>query len=188
MKRQFVFFAMKMSLVFLYLNPLHANPQALQQESPTVSAQKWAATGLGFSNQGLATGLNFSIQKQQHLFMLRAIHNLEFEILGSDPAETVWDIGILYGRRLQSQYGYIVFAGGVSLVGGINRGSFIENKGWFSQRHNEIPFTSVGLPVACQFVLTPFRYIGLGLHIFGNLNFEKSFAGFLITLELGQLK
>lgn len=185
MNRTINIFVLIMIFIMLLLNTVQADPELNTNiQSPTL---KWAATGIGGSNQGVSLGFSLSAQTGKHLYIFRGIHNSEAEIFGLTPNETVWDLGMLYGRRFQSQYGIVTLAGGISAVGGVNRGKFIENN-WFTQRYELTTFMTLGIPVELQLVWTPWRHAGLGINVFANANPEKSFSGFMFTLEFGQLR
>ncbi len=115
----------------------------------------------------------------------------EFALLSSmDPLESVGDLGVLYGKRLSEPgLGFMSVSGGVALVYGKRRGEFVRSSGsWFgTSYYEEVPFTTVGLPVDMQFCLAPFNGIGLALDLFGNLNSERSYGAATISLIIGKL-
>jgi len=121
----------------------------------------------------------------------RYLRNEEFQILGPDsPLETVWDVGVLYGRIAKASYGFASVSAGISLVGGVRRGRYLSSSGgWFGTRYfEEKNFITVGIPVEAQLFWTPLAFFGIGLYGFANLNIEKSFVGALLCIQFGKLR
>ena len=50
------------------------------------------------------------------------------------------------------------------------------------------PFTSVGISLDAEFMFRPADEIGMGVALFGNGNFEKSFMGYNIRISFGNGK
>jgi hypothetical protein len=46
---------------------------------------------------------------------------------------------------------------------------------------------TIGIPIEVQLFLTA-KVIGIGVYGFANVNFESSFMGFLICLQIGKLR
>lgn len=47
---------------------------------------------------------------------------------------------------------------------------------------------AIGIPAEAELVFVPMRYIGLGIHVTGNLNRVNSFAGIFFTFRLGHFQ
>ena len=148
----------------------------------------WFDLGIGGSNRGVTSQVSFSVQKGIHLITIRHIYNTEFNIFGPSPSETVWDISMLYGRSWKSKSAMVSISGGLGLVGGVRRGDYICSDGWFSSKYQKCPFSTIGLPLDVQLIWMPFRFLGLGIQGFANLNSEKSFHGLVANLQIGRLR
>ncbi|MGB9591901.1 MAG: hypothetical protein ACPL1K_05230 [Candidatus Kryptoniota bacterium] len=160
-----------------------------QEISRDSSAQFfWANAGVGGSSFGISPGISLSYQSGKSLVSFRYVYNKELNILGPWPSETVWDIGLLYGRSAKASYGLASVSGGVSFVGGVRRGKYLSSSGWFSSRYEELPFFTVGIPVEGQLFWTPLPFLGIGFYGFANLNAEKSFIGALLCIQIGKLR
>lgn len=87
-------------------------------------------------------------------------------------------VNISIGDRLEDRYYQIAAFIGPSYVFGENR-----------KYHNEIVnFSTVGLQFDTEFVFKPVSEIGLGLGVYGNLNFKQPFYGMNVLLNIGNGK
>ena len=132
-------------------------------------------------------GMSFSTQKKRGLVSIRFIYNKELIFLKIKPLETAWDLGVLYGKIARKSFGFVSISGGVSCVGGVRRGSFI-NLGEYTFHYEKQPFITLGIPLESQLFWTPSPYIGFGIYGFANFNPEKSFFGGLFCIQLGKQK
>jgi len=130
----------------------------------------------------------------------------EFNLFGPVPAESVWDLGVLYGRQTRGKWGYVSAAAGVALVGGIRRGDRISAPqtcdgydmlgalgcafaAMFTPvRYEEKPFHTVGVPLELEAGFTFTRVLGLNASVWANLNGERTVTGLSIGLVLGRLR
>jgi len=147
--------------------------------------------GLGSDPGAPSFGGSLYYQSGINLLSFRYLRNEEFQILGPDsPLETVWDVGVLYGRIAKASYGFASVSAGISLVGGVRRGRYLSSSGgWFGTRYfEEKNFITVGIPVEAQLFWTPLAFFGIGLYGFANLNIEKSFVGALLCIQFGKLR
>jgi hypothetical protein len=138
-------------------------------------------------NTGPSFGISFTAQKGKELVSIRYVFNEEIVFLKIKPLETVWDFGALYGRIARTSFGFASIAGGLSCIGGVRRGSFI-NLGDYSFNYEKQSFISFGIPLESQLFLTPSPFISFGIYGFANLNPEKSFFGALFCIQLGRFK
>lgn len=161
---------------------------AQQDSSIKDSSLYWINLGFGGSSFEFATGFSFSHQTQREhgLLSIRFIHNEKLSLFSS-PAETLWDFGILYGIMNKGTYGMVSISGGGSIVGGVRKGELLEGE-WFSSKYTRKNFTSVGIPLESQLMLTPSPFFGIGLYGFANLNPEQSYFGILLNLQIGKLR
>jgi hypothetical protein len=147
--------------------------------------------GLGSHPGAPSFGGSLCYQSGKNLLSFRYLRNEEFQILGADsPSETVWDVGVLYGRIAKASYGFASISAGISLVGGVRRGRYLSSSGgWFgTSYYEENDFITVGIPVEAQLFWTPLPFFGIGFYGFANLNTEKSFVGALLCIQFGILR
>jgi hypothetical protein len=155
----------------------------------------WINAGLGYgiwesSTDGISLGAGFSMSKESHLFSIRYVFIEELNLFGPLPAETIWDIGLLYGKFKQSSLGIASISGGLGLLGGVKRGKYLRGSNWlFGPAHYEsLKFTTIGFPLEGQIFWTPFDHFGIGINGFCNLNAKNSFAGGLFCIRFGTFK
>lgn len=148
----------------------------------------WINGGVGASSFGVAGGISIALQNENTLFSVRTIFNGEVNILGPSPAESVWDVGLLYGICTREPYEFVSAAGGISFVSGIRRGKYLGSSGWFSAHYESLPFFTVGIPIEGQLFWTPFSFFGCGIYAFANVNPEKGFWGAMLALRFGKLR
>lgn len=148
----------------------------------------WLNVGIGASSAGISGSASFSYNYGSGLISIRHVANSEFNILWPSPTETVWDLGVIYGRSAKASYGVASISGGIAIVGGVRRGRYLGSTGWFSSQYETLKFSTIGIPIEGQLFWTPFSFLGIGMYGFGNLNREQSFAGALLCLQLGALK
>ncbi len=168
------------SLVILILSIGNSTIYAQSVSDNTKADLYWVNAGIGFSSfssPGISSVTSFSYQTGKHLISTRFISNIEPCFGGTCPDETVWDIGILYGRSSKTSYGLASLSGGISIVGGA-----------VYQRDEEVTFLTIGIPIEVQLFWTPASFLGIGIYGFANLNPKESFAGALLCIQLGKLR
>lgn len=153
--------------------------------STTLSAQQdrkvpeptlaWVTVGLGGSTEGFAGlgGLDLLVRPHLLSFRLAAVS----ELFGDE----FWDLAILYGRGRHWSRGAATASIGLGLMDGERcRGILGGTCTPLSSR--------ISLPVAARVSWRALPFGGLGLYGFANLNSEQSFAGAVLTIELGRLR
>lgn len=160
--------------------------------------------GLGVGTVGSAQGgaaLRGGVSlspRPDRSFSVRASWVEELALFTS-PAESAWDVGILYGAQKRSRRGYLSASAGLALVGGMRRGALIPpaEECWdlwcalgqaFDQRYEEEPFRTVGIPFDVEAGWTFSDSFGLALTGFGNLNSTRSFVGYSLTFLVGRVR
>jgi hypothetical protein len=172
------------------------NTKPVSQNKISNSAHNWINGGIGVCSFGLSSGANFSHQSGKKLISVRATYNEELNIFGPSPSEQAWDVGVMYGRIAKSKYGFASISAGLGLVNGVKRGRYIDDDfqgryGWFAiviDRYEKIDFLTLGIPAEIQAFWTPFSKLGIGITLYGNFNPEKSFAGLLVSIQIGDLR
>lgn len=129
----------------------------------------------------------------------------EFNLWGPTPAESVWDLGVLYGPQTRGKRGYAAAAVGLALVGGTRRGDRlsppVQCSGYGLEalgcalaaaftpvEYEDLRFHTVGIPVELEAGVAFFRGFGLGVSAFANVNPERSVTGFTVSVLLGRLR
>ena len=167
------------------------------EASPANGSQiDWLNAGVGMSTFGTSRGVSFSYPEGKSLISIRYVYNSsEFApysglLQRHGLNETVWDAGVLYGRRAKASYGLASVSGGIGMVGGVRGQKFLRRNysGSIPVEYPERRFITVGIPVAGQLFWTPLSNLGIGIYGFANLNPEESFAGALLGVQLGNLK
>jgi len=87
-------------------------------------------------------------------------------------------INISIGKRLQTEWFQLAFFAGPSYVFGKKQISV----------NNTAKFNTIGLETDLQLLFRPANEIGIGIGLYGNINFEKSFVGININITLGNGK
>ena len=139
----------------------------------------------------LSLGGNLAYQNKNNLFSIRAIRSSEVSIAiglpgGTTPKESVWDIGLLYGRSVNTSRISASISAGISLVGGVRRGELLQSSGFIfvTRQYEKRTFLAVGFPIDGRLFWTPSPYIGIGICGFADWNRKRSFIGGLLCIRL----
>ena len=121
------------------------------------------------------------------MFTLRSTLNAEVT-LDEEPAKSVFDVGLMYGRVYRRKYWLIAFSGGVAFVQREERGAFLGSDCdvcLFSTRYYESVITrTAGIPVEVQFNIIPASLpFSAGVHAYANFNDARSFVGATVQLQ-----
>ncbi len=157
----------------------------------------WLTIGAGKSpkmykaNAGLAVGIIPTVQFRKNVISLRALGSyenplpLDSKYYGYD--EWINDVSVLYGRCYKSTRFFASASAGLGRVRGMRRGDLLGCSGMENCHYERLDFSTVGLALDSQlFMQAPF--IGFGIYLFGNINAEESFAGFLVSFQFGYTK
>ncbi len=188
---------MKNSILILLLG---YSLSGFSQTSADSSKVFWGTFGFAGYHSGSSEGFGFNIStdylKNKNYWKLRFINVYEFDIeifSQTIPDEKFYDIGLLYGRIKKTKFIRLSIAGGLGLFGGVKRGPFeystsstwgLGSKYYYREDH----ILSPAIPLEVDLNLIPFKYVGIGISGFANLNIENSMVGFTIKLELGRLR
>jgi hypothetical protein len=150
----------------------------------------WFDGSLGGDNLGINGGVSINYMHKSTVFRLRYLGSEEFQIFGPSPSETVNDVGILFGKTYTKKYIQLVASGGMGFITGIKRGNYLYSEGGlfgtgYYQRERVY---GMGIPVELEFQVRPFRYAGLGMGVFGDLNTYRSLYGVQFKLLFGKLR
>jgi len=161
----------------------------IQAQRPAPIYKNWVTFGMGRATWGGLTELGgqftFSHQAGRVVMTGRAL--IGFDLLGgvlaSDGAVIdVQDFGLMLGVGNRPGLFRYSIGTGVALA-------VITHQGPMTVDHADDPQTSaVGLPLEAQFFVQPLRFLGVGVYGHGDLNKERSFWGWSISVALGRLR
>ncbi len=109
------------------------------------------------------------------------------------PSESVYDLGLLVGYRLNLDRIAISFSGGVSKVSGVVRGAWVstdKNGGllFADSYYQALNFNSFGFPIQAELFLGARRGFNISLIWFHNFNSDYPYSGFLVCMRFGEIK
>jgi hypothetical protein len=147
------------------------------------------------TNSALGIELGFVYKKQ--IFSIRGIHLKEAlskaNTIGS--IEKIIDVGFLYGRQLD--FGGILLisaSAGIAYTGGVVRGDVIYRTynpisifTFYTDHYEEKTFQTIGLPLQIEIIPGARYKLGFSFILFGNINQNYSYGGFLVCLRLGKV-
>jgi len=150
----------------------------------------WLNIGSGLtlsdsSTLGFGSVLSLSHEHERRLYSLRFLGSNELNLF-EKPSLYLLDLGLLYGYMYRLGNNAFSISSGVSLIGGNKKGKLINSED-FTDEYEEINYVTIGLPLELQALYIPFKYFGLGITFFGNLNNEKSYYGSMLTFQFGKL-
>jgi hypothetical protein len=149
----------------------------------------WLYAGLGsnsISRDLSLASFGVTYRNMKSIFSIRCTGNLgtgEFTF----PQESFFDLGALYGRIKKGYWGNVSFSTGVSYLKGVYRGEYLGGNG-HNQSYKGVPYSTVGIPFEGHLLFTPFFFLGIGANVIANLNPGKSYAGFLISVQIGKVR
>jgi hypothetical protein len=160
------------------------------QDSLLSSSNTWGwlavtfgpATGKDFS--GLAAGITLNYVNHSQIYSVRLLYAEKAataEPLSqfsptSKNLHSVSDAGALYGFAMKDRFFLLSVSGGIGYVWGRN-----------VERNTFVYFRSVALPVELQLGFSPVKAIGMCLYVFANFNFNSSFYGTMLCIQLGKV-
>jgi len=153
--------------------------------APHAAAQtSYLSFGAGAGGEGVAYGVNWTVQTNSLSFSARFIRTEEFQLLGSPhPLLSVGDIALMAGVRTPSGSHWSTTCEiGPGYVMQVDRGEYLRSDpGWFSDSYyGEIDRHAVGLALQSQIY-----YRSVGLILFGNVNKAESFGGIALSFRIG---
>jgi len=152
----------------------------------------WFSTGFGVGDNGLeywqpypSYPISFNYASGNKLFRFRHYYNTLTRPF-SEFTRSARDLGLLYGYRKEFNKGSVSACGGIGLVTGHYYEYLFEDYvGYYYDRKT---FNAAGFPFEAQIEWNTFKYFGIGLSIYGDLNTEMSFYGVMLNFNIGVLK
>ncbi len=159
-------------LIFFLANSLYA-----QKEDSTY--KYWVTVG-GLINKNVSLNFNYIFSSHNNFYKVGY-----FIRGGFSQNPSIGDDGYLYnsfdisiGKRLQTEWFQVAFFAGPSYVFGKKQIS----------EDNDEKFNTIGLETDVQLLFRLANEVGIGIGLYGNLNFEKSFVGININITIGNGK
>jgi len=154
-------------VIVFQLAAMEAVAQNDQRSDPGYA---WVTAGLGLGTEGFAGVLGFDILNRQHLVSFRGLGLSE--VFG----DNFWDLGVLFGRARRSSRSLLAASAGLAIMGGETciSGCAVLHK-------------RVSFPLGVRAAWHPASFLGLGIYGFANFNSVQSFAGGVVTIEIGHL-
>jgi hypothetical protein len=146
---------------------------AQQEAQAPHPVRLWGTGGVGVSTEGFATLIGFDLAIRQHHISVRAA------AVESIFHDRFWDVALLYGRAGRWSRGAAGGSVGVALMDGERCGVLAACAPVASR---------ISLPVAARAALHLLPALGVGIYGFLNINSEQSFAGAVLTIELGRIR
>jgi len=170
-----------LAITLLCLDACPASGQELQYNPRHRGS--WFSAGLGGGNFAYAAGATLSARRDGKLVTLRCMWNSQTRFFDF-PEETVWDVGLLAGLIRPGSRITISLSAGIAVVGGSRLGRQLP--GYLFPKYEEDEFTTVGMPLEIQVTSLPESRLSGSLHLFANLNPERSFLGALVCVRFGK--
>jgi len=164
----------------------------------TGSSSYWFTLGYGGNNIGPSDVLSYSQDSNNKLYSVRWSTSIESYkktntiVIGEWSANQdidTWEFGLLYGVCSKTKRSLISISAGLALVEIKKTKS--KTKNWILWKsentvENIYKRMTLGIPLEAQLNFIPFKDIfGIGLFLFGNFNSEKSYYGFLFSIQFG---
>ena len=169
-------------VVSLLAAPL-GRTQAQRQASPRTTAT-WFTIGVGQVNWGFRTdvGAQITAAHQTHHRVLSARFVGGGDILGGLFASqgeivAVQDAGVLLGYGNAPGFVRYSVGAGLGVATLTRRGSPDDTKS-----------SKLGVPLEAQLFIQPLRFLGVGLYTYGDVNKDKSFWGWSVSVAVGRLR
>ena len=144
----------------------------------------YASFGFGGNYFGVTFGTELCYAQNNNIFSIRYLSANEFRFnvdgVYDQPALSMKEIGLLYGRYMFKASGQLSIAAGLGLLNGLDRGNQID-----FHEYKKLEIHTLGLSFEGRFFLIFSKYSGIGIVLFGNLNPKKSFVGVMIEIHLG---
>jgi hypothetical protein len=162
---------------------LLAGPLGQLQAQRQAASKNWITLGMGQATWGGLTelGAQLSASHQAGRLVVSGRALTGFDLLGSvlqipGMIVDVEDYGLMAG--VGNRPGLVRY----SLGAGLGAATITRKTGSGDDSRSK----TVGVPLEGQLFLQPLRFLGVGLYGYGDLNKEKSFWGWSISVALGR--
>ena len=159
----------------------------------------WIDVGLGryYSNsdfEGFTSNISINLMKENLLYKIRNLNYTEFNVFWPTPDEKFNEVGLMIGKGFSGKFTHVLLSGGLGITEGTKRRKYLytEPNGDFNihdSRHYESDhFITPSLPIEIEVMFKPVSFIGAGVSLFGNLNFETPVYGFMCKFSIGKMR
>lgn len=176
-------------------------PLGLIAQIPDKSNKRyWIDLGVGGyvsneSTEGFSLNMGCSFYHDSSLYKIRVLLSEEFKLFGPHPNESSYELGLMKSITFGNKYLQVVFSGGLGLFGGVKRGDLLytePSQGWFTigdRRHFEADnFIVPSIPIEADFTLKASNNIGVGLTLFGDINYKRPQIGGSVKFSFGRFR
>ena len=147
----------------------------LHAQADDSSYKYWMTFGFMFMNENISGNLGYSFSIGENFYKVGVLaKNEDF----FSPKYKFRSIDISFGKRFISEWWQTSFFAGPSYVFGDNSTS----------NGNKEIYESIGLQTDIQLLFRLADEIGIGVGLWGNVNFEKSLVGINVNITLGNGK
>ncbi len=146
----------------------------------------WINVGGGISSFSASYFAGVSVEHDGSLFTLRSAVCPEFTLFVS-PAESIWDVGLLYGTCRKFRSGSASVSIGLGYVGNVRRGRLI-SQSFLNSTYESTTWYSIGFPFEAQLFWVPTGFFGIGASCYGDISTSRSFIALAIALRWGRLE
>ncbi len=132
------------------------------------------------------------------LYKISFLHSEEFNLFGPSPNEKYYTLSPMLGIGFSGRFLQLHISSGLGISWGVIRGNLLftdpPSTGWFSfnlsdpRHYKKEHFISPSIPLELDFLIKPIKYAGLGLSVFGDLNFKRPMFGLVIKMAVGKLR
>jgi hypothetical protein len=137
--------------------------------------------------------LNFSFPIKNKLFMsIRYSTIAEFQMFNAvSPNENRSELAPMVGYFYQTKMFFASATAGISIAYGTKRLNLISHSygGWLfggTDYYTADDYVTVGIPIEAQVKFLPFKWFGLGIGGFSDINFKRADYGFFFGFHFGK--
>ncbi|MDA3899697.1 MAG: hypothetical protein PF637_04155 [Spirochaetes bacterium] len=129
----------------------------------------------------------------KYIFTIRASANTNIIDSYYDDSEFLYEGGIMIGQMRKNRWAYASFAAGLSYIQGGHSGEttelLYEGDEFYDPEYDYemVYYRTIGIPIQIELMVTPLKFCGMGIIIFGNLNIERPFYGAVLSFSSGRL-
>lgn len=128
-------------------------------------------------------GANISINNKNMLLLsLHFQYSTEIEILGPSPPESVWNLGLSFGKYIKKKQYFASISSGISILHFVQRGHIVEEQ-LFGDIYEKLIVYKIGIPITGQIFWTPTSFFGIGLNASININHKNTYYGSLLYFQ-----
>jgi len=159
----------------------------------------WADAGIGnFISTDNANGrtiqLGANFERDSLLIKIRYQKHTGIHSENQKPLDDYFSLGMMAGRKIYGKNITFHYCGGLALLKGTKRGKLLYTSynTWFpflnKKYYDSENFSTLSVPVELGLLINPIKYTGIGLTLFGDLNFTRPTCSLALTVGIGKLK